>query len=115
LAAVVLGAGAYDFFKWYPTPVRGIDTIIASEAGTSAEAFELRSASYHAAKIRAPVLVLHGAHDQRIPVQQAIAFSELLKANRISVKIQIFPDAGHHIPIDQQYQQVYPFLDEFLR
>jgi dipeptidyl aminopeptidase/acylaminoacyl peptidase len=115
LAAVILGAGAYDFFKWYPTPLRGIDARIIGEAGTSADAFKLRSASYHAAQVRAPVLLLHGARDERIPVQQAVAFAELLKANRIPVRIQIFPDAGHRIPIEQQDQQVYPFLEEFLR
>src|SRR5262245_27660050 len=35
LAAVVLGAGAYNFFRWYPTPLRGIDANIEREAGTS--------------------------------------------------------------------------------
>ena len=44
LAAVVLGAGAYNFFSWYPTPLRGIDANIEREAGTSAEAFRARSA-----------------------------------------------------------------------
>ena len=34
LASVVLGAGAYDFFSWYPTPLRGIDGNIRVEAGT---------------------------------------------------------------------------------
>jgi len=44
LAAVVLGAGAYDFFRWYPTPLPGINANIEREAGTSAEAFRARSA-----------------------------------------------------------------------
>ena len=56
LAAVVLGAGAYDFFSWYPTPLRGIDANIRQEAGTSAEAFRARSAIYHVDKIKAPIL-----------------------------------------------------------
>ena len=46
----------------------------------SAEAFMARSAIYHVQQIRAPVLLLHGTADERIPVQQAEAFVEKLKA-----------------------------------
>ena len=115
LAVVVLGAGAYDFFSWYPTPLRGIDANIRHEAGTSAEAFRARSAIYHVDKIKAPVLLLHGAQDERIPVRQAEAFFDRLRANGIAVKTKIFPNAGHGIPIDEQYSEIYPFLEEFLR
>lgn len=115
LAAVVLGAGAYDFSSWYPTPVRGIDANILREAGTSAEAFRARSAFYHADKIKAPVLLLHGAQDERIPVRQAEAFAAQLKANRIDVTLRIFPDARHGIPIEDQLREIYPFLEQALR
>jgi dipeptidyl aminopeptidase/acylaminoacyl peptidase len=70
LAAVVLGAGAYDFFSWYPTPLPGIDANIRLETGASAEAFRARSAIYYAEKIRVP---------------------------------------------DEQYREVYPFLERALR
>lgn len=115
LAAVVLGAGAYDFFSWYPTPLRGIAANIRREAGTSAEAFRARSALYHAGEIKAPVLLLHGAQDERIPVRQAEVFFERLRANGVAVKMKIFPGAGHGIPVDEQYGEMYPFLAEFLR
>ena len=115
LAAVVLGAGAYDFFTWYPTPMRGIDANIRLEAGTSPAAFRARSAIYHVDKIKAPVLLLHGAQDERIPVRQAEAFFEKLRGNGIVVKMKIFPSAGHGILIDEQYSEIYPFLEEFLR
>ena len=115
LAAVVLGAGAYDFATWYPTPLRGIDANIRQEAGTSAEAFRARSAVYHVEKIAAPVLLLHGAQDERIPVRQAEIFFEKVKAHGIPVKLKIFPAATHGIPINEQYNEIYPFLAEFLR
>jgi len=115
LAAVVLGAGAYDFFSWYPTPLRGIDANIRQETGTSAEAFRARSAIYHVEKIKTPVLLLHGAQDERIPVRQAEIFFEKVRANGIAVKMKIFLRAGHGIPIDEQYGEIYPFLAEFLR
>ncbi|MBI4526791.1 MAG: S9 family peptidase [Deltaproteobacteria bacterium] len=115
LAAVVLGAGVYDFFSWYPTPLRGIDANIIREAGTSADAFKSRSAIHHVEKIKAPVLLLHGAQDERIPVRQAEAFFEKIRASGITAKIKIFSGAGHSIPIDEQYSEAYPFLAEFLR
>jgi dipeptidyl aminopeptidase/acylaminoacyl peptidase len=115
LAAVVLGAGAYDFFTWYPTPMRGIDVNIRQEAGTSAEAFRARSAIYDVDKIKAPILLLHGTQDERIPVRQAEAFFEKLQATGVAVKMKIFPKARHNIPIDEQYSEIYPFLAEFLR
>lgn len=115
LAAVVLGAGAYDFFSWYPTPLPGIDANIRLETGASAEAFRARSAIYHVDKIRAAVLVLHGAQDERIPVRQAELFSEKLKASGVAVTLRIFPGARHGIPIDEQYREIFPFLEQAFR
>jgi len=111
LAGVVLGAGAYDFFSWYPTPLRGIDRNIETEAGTSAEAFRARSALYHADRIRASVLLLHGERDERVPVQQARAFAAQLEARGAAVRLAVFPNAMHSIPIADQYREVYPFLE----
>jgi dipeptidyl aminopeptidase/acylaminoacyl peptidase len=111
LAAAVLGAGAYDFFSWYPTPLRGIDRNIEAEAGTSAAAFRDRSALYHADRIRAAVLLLHGERDERIPVQQAQAFGAQLAARGVAVRLKIFPNAMHSIPSEEQFREVYPFLD----
>jgi dipeptidyl aminopeptidase/acylaminoacyl peptidase len=115
LAAVVLAAGAYDMASLYPTGIRGIDANIRREAGTSAEAFRARSAMYHADKIKVPVLLLHGARDERIPVRQAEAFAEQLQAHGVAVTLKIFPHATHRIPIDEQYQDIYSFLDRSLR
>jgi dipeptidyl aminopeptidase/acylaminoacyl peptidase len=115
LAAVVLAAGAYDMASLYPTGIRGIDANIRREAGTSAEAFRARSAMYHADKIKVPVSLLHGARDERIPVRQAEAFAEQLQAHGVAVTLKIFPNATHRIPLDEQYQDIYPFLDRSLR
>lgn len=111
LAAVVLGAGAYDFFSWYPTPLRGIDANIEREAGTSAAAFRARSALQHAERIRVPVLLLHGERDERVPVRQAQAFAAQLAARGAAVTLRIFPNTTHGIPVGDQFREVYPFLD----
>lgn len=114
LAGVVLGAGAYDFFTLYPTSMPGINMNISAEAGTSAAAFRARSALHHADKIRAPVLILHGQRDQRIPVEQAHAFAARLGAAGVPVSLKVFPNAAHSIPGEDQYREVYPFLDRVL-
>jgi dipeptidyl aminopeptidase/acylaminoacyl peptidase len=114
LAGVILGAGAYDFFTWYPTPLRGIDRNISVEAGTSAAAFRARSALHHADRIRAPVLILHGERDERIPVGQAQAFAERLRAAGVPHRLKVFPGAGHGIPVEELYREVYPFLARVL-
>jgi len=114
LAAVVLGAGVYDFFTWRPT-LPGISHNLFVEAGTSTEAFMARSAIYHVQQIRAAVLLLHGTTDERIPVQQSEIFAEKLRVAGVQYRLKEFPGAPHGIPIDDQYREVYPFLDEFLR
>jgi dipeptidyl aminopeptidase/acylaminoacyl peptidase len=115
LAAVVLGAGAYALFRWYPTPLRGIDANIEHESGTSAEAFRARSAIMHVDSITAPILILHGAQDERVLVRQAEAFAEALRAKQMAVTVNIFPHATHGIPLEAQDREIDPFLEAFLR
>ena len=115
LAAVVLGAGAYDLFRWYPTPLRGIDANIEHESGTSTEAFRARSAIVHVDTITAPILILHGAPDERVPVRQAEAFAEALRAKQMAVTVKIFAHAKHGIPLEAQDREIDPFLEAFLR
>ena len=114
LAGVVLGAGAYDFSTYYPGPFRGININIQREAGTSAEAFRARSALHQADRIRAPVLILHGERDERIPVAQARAFAERLAAAGVPVRLRVFPNAWHGIPLDDLHREVDPFLARVL-
>jgi dipeptidyl aminopeptidase/acylaminoacyl peptidase len=78
-------------FRWYPTPLRGIDANIEHESGTSPEAFRARSAIMHVDSITAPILILHGAQDERVLVRQAEAFAEALRAKQMAVTVNIFP------------------------
>jgi dipeptidyl aminopeptidase/acylaminoacyl peptidase len=115
LGAVVLGAGAYDFFRWYPTALPGMNRNIEQEAGTSKEAFLARSAMQHVAAIRAPVLLLHGAKDDRNPVAETERFAEALKANGVNAKLVVFPSAGHNIPAQDLYREIVPYLRHTLQ
>lgn len=115
LAAVVLGGGIYDFNKWYPTGFAGIDYNIETEAGTSKSDFAARSAIMHTTKIKAPVLLLHGKHDDRIRLELVQEFATKLRATNPVVKLKVFPDAGHGIPPRKLYREIYPFLAKHLQ
>jgi dipeptidyl aminopeptidase/acylaminoacyl peptidase len=47
--------------------------------------------------------------------KQAEAFAEKLRGAVVRYVLKEFPGAPHGVPIDGQYREVYPFLDEFLR
>lgn len=115
LAAVALAAGTYDLKSRYPTGLRRLDANIEREAGTSDEAFRARSAVHHADRIKSPILLLHGAEDKRISVEQAEEFAEKLKALDVPVVLQIFQWHGHRLPIREMYNSwVYPFFEKHL-
>lgn len=114
LAAVVLGGGIYDFNRGYPTGLAGLDANIRSEAGVSPEAFKARSAAHHVGQIKSPILLLHGAEDDRFKADHVLKFARDLKAYNVVVQTKIFDGVGHGIPIRQQYQWVLPFLREHL-
>jgi carboxymethylenebutenolidase len=42
-----------------------------------------------------PTLVLHGAQDRIVPVQNALQLQAVLQARRIAHEVQIYPDQGH--------------------
>ena len=69
----------------------------------------------HVDTITAPILILHGAQDERVPVRQAEAFAETLREKQKAVTVKIFPYAKHGIPREDQDREIDPFLDSFLR
>ena len=42
-----------------------------------------------------PVLILHGAQDTTVPVEQAYRLVRILQRHKISYQIRIYPDQGH--------------------
>jgi dipeptidyl aminopeptidase/acylaminoacyl peptidase len=49
----------------------------------------------NASKIRAPLLIMHGRKDPRVPVEQAEEMARLVRANGVPVWTVIFEDEGH--------------------
>src|SRR6185312_8504769 len=42
-----------------------------------------------------PVLILHGAQDTTVPVEQAYELERILQWHKIPCRIKIYPDQGH--------------------
>lgn len=108
-------AGAYDLAKTYPTGIKGLDRNIKKEAGISEEAFQARSAIVYADQMQASVLIVHGAKDDRFPVDQAERFAKALASGGAMVETLILPETGHRIPGKELGKFFFQFLDENLR
>jgi dipeptidyl aminopeptidase/acylaminoacyl peptidase len=67
--------------------------------------------------IEAPLFVLHGANDPRVPVSEAEQIVEKARAQDVPVEKLIFEDEGHGISkLDNQieaYRRVVEFLDDY--
>ena len=115
LGALVLTAGVYDLAAGYrDCPWSGIRRNIEREAGTSDEAFRARSALGVAHLIRCPVLITHGALDDRFAPEQAERFARALAAREAPVELKIFPDEGHAISRPRFLREAHGFVNRHL-
>jgi len=68
----------------------------------------------HADKIVAPLMIVHGANDPRVPLSEAEQLVEVLKAREIPVEFIVLEDEGHGIVKFTNKKIVYPAVVEFL-
>lgn len=61
------------------------------------EVLEEFSPINHVRNIRAPLLIIHGKNDPRVPVTEALQIAEALKKLGRKVELMIFEDEGHGI------------------
>jgi dipeptidyl aminopeptidase/acylaminoacyl peptidase len=115
LGALVLSAGVYDLATGYrDCPWSGIRTNIEREAGTSDEAFRARSALFRAHLIRCPVLIMHGALDDRFAPGQAERFAQALAGREVPVELKIFLDEEHVISRPRFLREAHGFVNRHL-
>ncbi len=73
----------------------------------------------HADRIRAPLLIVHGENDPRVPVGEARQIAETIKARGGEVELLVFPDEGHGIAKLSNrltyYRRMVGFLDRHLK
>ncbi|MBI4877516.1 MAG: S9 family peptidase [Acidobacteria bacterium] len=56
-----------------------------------------QSPSAYAANFSTPMLVTHGEHDFRVPINQAFEIYKLLQRRQVPSRLVIFPDASHWV------------------
>jgi len=80
------------------------------------EFLESISPTNNADSIRAPLFVLHGANDPRVPLEEAEQIVELVGENDVPVEKLVFEDEGHGFSKLENrieaYTRVVEFLDE---
>lgn len=85
---------------------------------TDREMMEKYSPRLHADKIKAPVLIVHGAGDQRVPIQHATGMRDALKAAGKEYEWVVYDDEGHGYtnPVNRldRYRKIEAFLAKHL-
>jgi len=131
---VVLAAMAEYPDRWAAgVDVVGIANFVTFLENTGSWRRELREAEYgslaedreflesisptsNADQIAAPLFVLHGANDPRVPVEEAKQIAKRVREQGVPVEKLIFEDEGHGISKRENqieaYTQVVDFLDE---
>jgi dipeptidyl aminopeptidase/acylaminoacyl peptidase len=83
------------------------------------EFFEKISPIHHVDKIKCPMMVIHGANDPRVPVEEAEQIVAALKKRGIPVEYLRYEDEGHGLVKLKNRLDAYPkmaaFLDRYLK
>lgn len=98
LHAVVLQAGFYDTLKWWPEATLPEKLAVLRQVWPSHRVMAERSVIAHLPpKLDLNVLIMHGEHDHKMPVEQARRLAKALSARGAHVETRIFADGGHDL------------------
>lgn len=118
LAGLVLISGLYDLSAFFEqrdsSAANSIRAAAIAQTGGDADALSSRSALYVAGKIKAKTLILNGALDERTDPSQAVSLAQRINAAGGNATVQIFPDAGHHIPLADREERIHAFIEGVL-
>lgn len=105
--AAIEGAGITDWltFMW-TSDVQQID-YDARWTDKDPAAFFAFSAIMHAENVTTPLLVLHGAADERVPTYQGREYFELLAARGKTTRMVTYPGSPHFPTVWEQRQDVF--------
>lgn len=97
-AAGVSYVGVVSWKTLHETTRGDLKAMLERELGdpaTEAELYRDRSPLTHARSIKAPLLILQGANDPRVPQSEAEQVVALLREGRTTFDYQVYPDEGH--------------------
>lgn len=82
---------------------------------TDREMLERISPLTHIDNIRAPLMVVHGKHDPRVPLYEAEQVVEAVRGKGIEVAFKVFDNEGHAISKRDNVIDAFVMMGEFLR
>ena len=96
--AVILQSGAYDMLKFWPEAALGTKLSILRQVWPSKRVLRERSVIENLpAHVSCSVLILHGARDRRMPINQAEQLAEALAERGAHVETHYFPKGAHDL------------------
>ena len=123
--ALIHGWGVADMAEWYGH-IKGIPASyyqrvtadLAKSLGgppdQAPDAYHLVSPATHVAKIKCPVLILHGEEDKDVPVAHAHILAHAIEKIGGEFQLEIFKNAGHGLRSPEARQKMDPLVLDFL-
>ena len=68
----------------------------------------------HVDRMRAPLLIIHGTNDPRVPLGEAEQIHRVLRATGVESKLLVYPDEGHGLAKLKNRLDAYPKVVAFL-
>lgn len=88
---------------------------VKKQIGDESDDLEARSPYYHAAKIKIPILLLHGEDDRVVDVGQSRNFAEELEDLDKKVEYIELENGDHYLSIQRNRHAVFKAMDRFLK
>lgn len=97
-AAGVVACGPSNlvtFTRSQPPTWRHMVDVMVGNPDTDADLLRSRSPVTYADQIRAPLFVIQGANDPRVPQHESDQIVEMLRGRGVPVRYDVYPDEGH--------------------
>ena len=130
---MVLAGLAFQPERWAAgVSIVGISSLLTFLENTSAYRRRLRELEYgfldsdrdflieaspltHVERIRAPLFLIHGSNDPRVPLSEAEQVHAALRARGVDCELLVYPDEGHGLAKLANRLDAYPKVSAFLR
>ncbi|SCL44288.1 Dipeptidyl aminopeptidase/acylaminoacyl peptidase [Micromonospora citrea] len=100
--------------KASPPTWRSVVAIVIGDPDADAEQLLARSPVTHADKIRAPLMVIQGANDPRVPKSESDQIVTRLRDRGVEVRYEVFLDEGHGFTRRENQERAFANAGEFL-
>ncbi|MBQ1028849.1 S9 family peptidase [Micromonospora sp. C97] len=100
--------------KASPPTWRSLVAAVIGDPEADADRLMARSPVTHADRIQAPLMVVQGANDPRVPRQESDQIVERLRSRGVEVRYEVFPDEGHGLLRRDNQARAFADAGEFL-